>query len=191
VLSGCPAAQVLHEAPTPKRRGRFAPRERRGNSGHGLPQRPTEGCFAHLEAECDLPDGENASEHRPRPPEPPLRRAVSASGRASNSNGNWALSLGHFEGRSWTALHRHAPMGRIAFARLQHLRLAEHRRQAGRGWETPRRVPGRVPGPPPSPGLPAVRRAIAGRLFAHLVAPARYPRCRSRFPSPPDPEVHR
>jgi SRSO17 transposase len=42
------------------------------------------------------------------------------------------LGLGHFEGRSWTGLHRHALMTCIAFAYLQHLRLAEHRR-TGRG----------------------------------------------------------
>ncbi|CAH2603497.1 protein of unknown function [Rhodovastum atsumiense] len=38
------------------------------------------------------------------------------------------LGFGHFEGRSWTGLHRHALMTCIAFAYLQHLRLAEHRR---------------------------------------------------------------
>src|ERR687894_50667 len=37
------------------------------------------------------------------------------------------LGLGHFEGRSWTGLHRHALMACIAFAYLQHLRLAGHR----------------------------------------------------------------
>src|SRR4051812_18429294 len=37
------------------------------------------------------------------------------------------LGLGHFEGRSWTGLHRHALMACIAFAWLQHLRLAGHR----------------------------------------------------------------
>jgi SRSO17 transposase len=37
------------------------------------------------------------------------------------------LGLGHFEGRSWTGLHRHALMTRIAVAWLQHLRLAEQR----------------------------------------------------------------
>jgi SRSO17 transposase len=37
------------------------------------------------------------------------------------------LGLGHFEGRSWTGLHRHALMTCIAFAYLQHLRLAETR----------------------------------------------------------------
>ena len=38
------------------------------------------------------------------------------------------LGLDHFEGRSWTELHRHALMTCIACAYLQHLRLAEHRR---------------------------------------------------------------
>lgn len=38
------------------------------------------------------------------------------------------LGLDHFEGRSWTGLHRHALMACIACAYLQHLRLAEHRR---------------------------------------------------------------
>ncbi len=38
------------------------------------------------------------------------------------------LGLGHFEGRSWTGLHRHVLMTCIALAYLQHLRLAEHRR---------------------------------------------------------------
>jgi SRSO17 transposase len=42
------------------------------------------------------------------------------------------LGLGHFEGRSWTGLHRHALMTCIAFAYLQHLRLAQQRR-ASRG----------------------------------------------------------
>jgi len=38
------------------------------------------------------------------------------------------LGLGHFEGRSWTGLHRHALMACIAYAFLQHLRLSEHHR---------------------------------------------------------------
>ena len=42
------------------------------------------------------------------------------------------LGLGHFEGRSWTGLHRHALMPCIAFAYLQHLRLAGQR-SAGPG----------------------------------------------------------
>ena len=42
------------------------------------------------------------------------------------------LGLGHFEGRSWTGLHRPALMTCIAFAYLQHLRLAGQR-SAGPG----------------------------------------------------------
>jgi SRSO17 transposase len=42
------------------------------------------------------------------------------------------LGLGHFEGRSWTGLHRHALMTCIAFAYLQDLRLAGQR-PAGSG----------------------------------------------------------
>ena len=38
------------------------------------------------------------------------------------------LGLDHFEGRSWTGLHRHALMTMIAFAFLQHRRLAQVRR---------------------------------------------------------------
>lgn len=37
------------------------------------------------------------------------------------------LGLGHFEGRSWTGLHRHALMSCMAFAYLQSLRLAGQR----------------------------------------------------------------
>ncbi len=43
------------------------------------------------------------------------------------------LGLSHFEGRSWTGLHRHALMTCVAFAYLQHLRLVRHRRQTGSG----------------------------------------------------------
>ena len=47
------------------------------------------------------------------------------------------LGLGHFEGRSWTGLHRHALMTCIAFAYLQHRRL----KAAGRGGKGgPRRA---------------------------------------------------
>jgi SRSO17 transposase len=46
------------------------------------------------------------------------------------------LGLGHFEGRSWTGLHRHALMTCIAFAYLQHLRL---KAAGGRGKNEPPR----------------------------------------------------
>jgi SRSO17 transposase len=35
------------------------------------------------------------------------------------------LGLDHFEGRSWTGLHRHALMTMIAYAFLQHRRLSQ------------------------------------------------------------------
>jgi SRSO17 transposase len=51
------------------------------------------------------------------------------------------LGLGHFEGRSWTGLHRHALMSCIAYAFLQHLRLAEHDRT---GREKNQHLPSRT-----------------------------------------------
>jgi len=48
------------------------------------------------------------------------------------------LGLGHFEGRSWTGLHRHALMTCIAYAYLQHLRLAGQNR-TGPGENAPPR----------------------------------------------------
>lgn len=73
------------------------------------------------------------------------------------------LGLDHFEGRSWTGLHRHALMTRIAYAYLQSRRLTA----AGRKK--------RVPGPPPQPTMPAVRQAIVD-LFARP-PPTRCPHC--------------
>src|SRR4051794_5352026 len=92
------------------------------------------------------------------------------------------LGLNHFEGRSWTGLHRHALMTCIAFAYLQHRRLAGHH-STGPGKNAPR-----VPGPPPSPSLPAVRRAIIRRLFLPVVASVRCPYCRQQFDPPHGPE---
>ena len=95
------------------------------------------------------------------------------------------LGLGHFKGRSWTGLHRHALMTCSAFAYLQHLRLAEQSRM-GRGKMRTRR-----PGPPPQPSLPAIRRAIIGRLFAHLMPYVQCPHCRKQFRLPHDVKVPR
>jgi SRSO17 transposase len=47
------------------------------------------------------------------------------------------LGLDHFEGRSWTGLHRHALLTIIAFAFLQHRRLTQGRR----GKKNPRTTP--------------------------------------------------
>ncbi len=71
------------------------------------------------------------------------------------------LGLDHFEGRSWTGLHRHALMTCIAFAWLQHLRLEAIRRRgekveaaAGRRRATTAAEPARGP---PRHHRPAVR----------------------------------
>src|SRR5918995_287865 len=77
------------------------------------------------------------------------------------------LGLGHFEGRSWTGLHRHALMTCIAFAFLQHLRLAEHRR-SDRGKKVGPSA-GTASRPDPASGAPR-----------HHGAPVR----RSRRPNP-------
>jgi SRSO17 transposase len=79
------------------------------------------------------------------------------------------LGLDHFEGRSWRGLHRHALMTMIAYAFLQHRRLAA----AAGGKKNPRRPPSadaagcpkshrRRPGPRsalPMPALPKGDRA--------------------------------
>jgi SRSO17 transposase len=57
------------------------------------------------------------------------------------------LGLDHFEGRSWTGLHRHALMTMIAFAFLQHRRLAA----AGRGKKERTAAPAEPAGGAPSP----------------------------------------
>ena len=46
------------------------------------------------------------------------------------------LGLDHFEGRSWPGLHRHALMTMIAYAFLQHRRLASARRKKKSHWTT-------------------------------------------------------
>ena len=85
------------------------------------------------------------------------------------------LGLGHFEGRSWTGLHRHALMTCIAYAFLQHLRLAEHRRsdrgekvgpsvgtasQPKSARRAPRRDQQVVGAPHPAPSVPALQKTL-------------------------------
>ena len=55
------------------------------------------------------------------------------------------LGLDHFEGRSWTGLHRHALLTMIAFAFLQHRRLAQVRRGKKNPRPTPSAKPARHP----------------------------------------------
>jgi SRSO17 transposase len=75
------------------------------------------------------------------------------------------LGLGHFEGRSWTGLHRHALMACIAMAYLQHLRLAGHRRRAGPGKNAPSRS-GTATIPEPA-GAASRHRGAAVRALRH------------------------
>jgi hypothetical protein len=72
------------------------------------------------------------------------------------------LGLDHFEGRSWTGLHRHAFMTMIAYAfQSRRLKAAARKKRAG--------------GPPPQPSMPAIRQVILN-LFAR--APPTYcPHC--------------
>ena len=85
------------------------------------------------------------------------------------------LGLGHFEGRSWTGLHRHALMTCIAFAWLQRLRLAEHRRRTRAGENAAPRS-GTATIPEPARGAPshhgaAVRAARHADPMPALQAP--------------------
>ena len=82
------------------------------------------------------------------------------------------LGLDHFEGRSWTGLHRHALMTMLAYAFLQHRRLT----QAGRG----KKAEG---GPATAATDPAGRAPVhAGRMGAASYAlPA--------LPSAPSPRI--
>jgi hypothetical protein len=66
------------------------------------------------------------------------------------------LGLDHFEGRSWTGLHRHALMTMIAFAFLQHLRLGERGKKRRR--TAPRATASADPAGDPTP---AHRAALA------------------------------
>ena len=61
------------------------------------------------------------------------------------------LGLDHFEGRSWTGLHRHALMTLIAFAFLQHRRLAAADRGKKQRSAASTKPAGRAPSPDRAP----------------------------------------
>jgi SRSO17 transposase len=61
------------------------------------------------------------------------------------------LGLDHFEGRSWTGLHRHALMTMLAFAFLQHRRLSAAKRGKKARRTSPSAEPARRPRRYPEP----------------------------------------
>ena len=73
------------------------------------------------------------------------------------------LGLDHFEGRSWTGLHRHALMTMIAYAFLQSRRL----KQAKGGKKNPRPTAATKPARDPA-GHPLSPRTAAGRSLSPL-----------------------
>ncbi len=79
------------------------------------------------------------------------------------------LGLDHFEGRSWTGLHRHARLAMVAFAFLQHLRLE---RAGGRGKKRSSRTGATAAADPAGDPAPAARAALACR---RLLPPVRRP----------------
>src|SRR4029079_7972920 len=68
------------------------------------------------------------------------------------------LGLDHFEGRSWSGLHRHALMSMIAFLYLQHRRL-----EAAKGGKKNRRP------------APSAQPASAPQRHHHAVPPSPLP----------------
>ena len=77
------------------------------------------------------------------------------------------LGLGHFEGRSWTGLHRHALMTCIAYTYLQYLRLAGHRRTGREKNVAPQPRTASVTQPPSRAQSPARPAPIHHRQAVH------------------------
>ena len=83
------------------------------------------------------------------------------------------LGLDHFEGRSWRGLHRHALMAMIAYAFLQHLRLAAasgEKKSLGRPASTDAashpKSRRRRPGPRSALPMPTLPHQIRARILA-------------------------
>ena len=79
------------------------------------------------------------------------------------------LGLDHFEGRSWTGLHRHALVALLAFAFLQHQRLAT----AERGKKGRTAASAEPTGGPARAGRPPRARSPATHAMPALPTPAR------------------
>jgi SRSO17 transposase len=95
------------------------------------------------------------------------------------------LGLDHFEGRSWTGLHRHALMTCLAFAYLQHRRLAGSE-PTGRG-KNGELSAGTTARPEPARHPPGDHRAFVQRPHP----PVKCPCCQHRFRLPSDLKVPR
>jgi SRSO17 transposase len=102
------------------------------------------------------------------PADTPPKRLASAikarwvCGQAHHQQLEEELGLDHFEGRSWTGLHRHALMTLIAFAFLQHRRLAA----AGRGKK---KRPAASAEPADDPGRPHPVQAAGAPAASHML----------------------
>ena len=125
------------------------------------------------------PSGERKYHLSNLPPKMPLRALASAIKarwvcEQAHQQLKQELGLSHFEGRSWTGLHRHALMTCIAFAHLQHLRLLRHRRTrpgknaAPRSRTAPIAKPARSA---PHHHRPTVRALCPTRAMSALQAP--------------------
>ena len=85
------------------------------------------------------------------------------------------LGLDHFEGRSWAGLHHHALLTMIAFAFLQHLRLAQSRKRGESSRAQPA-TPAEPPCHPPRPSRSPRRQhptAMSQLPAAHHLAQTR------------------
>ena len=82
------------------------------------------------------------------------------------------FGLDHFEGRSWTGLHRHALMTMLAFAFLQHRRLTEARRGEKASRTTATAHPARRASHPRRPPAPRPNAASMPALSPMAQQPA-------------------
>ena len=80
------------------------------------------------------------------------------------------LGLDHYEGRSWTGLHRHALMTCLAFAYLQHLRLTKQPRAIGGKKDDPSARSATLA--QPARRAPGHRRTAARQLLHTRTMPA-------------------
>jgi SRSO17 transposase len=91
------------------------------------------------------------------------------------------LGLGHFEGRSWTGLHRHALMTCSALAYLQHLRLEAICRGRGEKAGTAAQRRATTAAEPARRAPPRRRQAVrAGRRARPMSAVRQYPPAAAR-----------